>query len=195
MNKLIQAAGGTGLLRGHGRTRRGGARGGSPMRSLPALFLAALLAFLPPAAHAGMIDPGDAGHAGAPGWADSPDCNGSNPEVCPPFDAGQDIFLAGRDNVILRYRSVSAGEVPFVLPAGAHDLERVDRFAFRPAAHGSVHAPFAAGHASSPYRVPVQEPPSPPVPNPSTLLFLGAGILGFTGMCRKLLPTGKHGMD
>lgn len=104
------------------------------------------------------------------------------------FHTGQEVTLAGWDNHVLKYQTVM-NIVPTFHPVRyTLGYEGIDHFAVWAGDRGALSVPFTAPHMLCIDNITFEDAPPAPVPEPSTLLILGSGILAFNSIYRKLRP-------
>jgi hypothetical protein len=101
------------------------------------------------------------------------------------FYTGQNVHSAAGDNDILKYEHVMTIDATFQLDRFMPCYRDIDRFALWPGNSGTLAAPFEAAHVLCIDNISYEDNPPAPVPEPSTLFILGAGILGFTRLYMK----------
>jgi hypothetical protein len=112
------------------------------------------------------------------------------------FHAGQEVTLAGWSSGALKYRAVMTLGPTFEMIHLAPGYRDIDRFALWAGSRGALSVPFDAPHVLCVDNIAIEDASPAPVPEPSTLLILGSGILGFTRIFRKLaFPKGAGSMQ
>jgi hypothetical protein len=102
------------------------------------------------------------------------------------FNSGQDVYAQAWENGSLRYSAIMTIDTVFRAAPFTLDYIDIDRFALWAGDGGTLVGPALADHelciddiSCNPHDT------SSPIPRPSTLLIVSAGLFGLARMCRR----------